>query len=161
MKQTDQYQFNLVEAGDTFSPDPLNENMEKVEAAFTGTKTMVAQLAAEIMTAVGRGGHTARISFGSYVGTGSHGAGSPNFLTFDFKPLLVCAGSTASPQAHLFFYAKSSCEPIGGLTHTSFPTTSVTWGDDGISWYHSGGALYQLNEEDTTYHWVAVGYDAG
>lgn len=35
MQQTKKYQFNLIEPSDTFSPDRLNENMEKVEAALT------------------------------------------------------------------------------------------------------------------------------
>lgn len=34
MQQTEKYQLNLIEKTDTFSPDPLNENMEKVEAAL-------------------------------------------------------------------------------------------------------------------------------
>ena len=34
MQQTEKYQFNLIETSDTFSPDPLNENMEKLEAAL-------------------------------------------------------------------------------------------------------------------------------
>ena len=32
MQQTNQYKLNLIEKTDTFSPDPLNENTEKVEA---------------------------------------------------------------------------------------------------------------------------------
>jgi len=34
MQQTAKYQFNLIEREDVFSPDPLNENMEKVEGAL-------------------------------------------------------------------------------------------------------------------------------
>ena len=36
MQQTTKYQFNLVDATDDFSPDPLNQNMEKVEEALAG-----------------------------------------------------------------------------------------------------------------------------
>lgn len=35
MQQTTNYKLNLIEKTDTFSPDPLNENMEKVEGALT------------------------------------------------------------------------------------------------------------------------------
>ncbi len=35
MQQTEKYQFNLIETSDTFSPDPLNENMEKAEQALS------------------------------------------------------------------------------------------------------------------------------
>ena len=36
MQQTSKYQFNLVDATDDFSPEPLNQNMEKVEEAREG-----------------------------------------------------------------------------------------------------------------------------
>jgi len=32
MQQTKTYKLNLIETSDTFSPDPLNENTEKLEA---------------------------------------------------------------------------------------------------------------------------------
>ena len=38
MQQTSKYQFNLIETGDTFSPDPLNQNMEKVESALDAAR---------------------------------------------------------------------------------------------------------------------------
>ena len=34
VKTTETYHFNLIDKTDTFSPDPLNENMEKVEETF-------------------------------------------------------------------------------------------------------------------------------
>ncbi|MCI8699145.1 MAG: hypothetical protein HFF29_08595 [Oscillospiraceae bacterium] len=34
MQQTNKYKLNLIEKTDTFSPDPLNDNMEKVERAL-------------------------------------------------------------------------------------------------------------------------------
>ena len=34
MQQTNKYKLNLIEKDDTFSPDPLNDNMEKVERAL-------------------------------------------------------------------------------------------------------------------------------
>lgn len=34
MQQTDKYKLNLIEKDDVFSPDALNENMEKVEGAI-------------------------------------------------------------------------------------------------------------------------------
>lgn len=36
MQQTNQYQLNLIETSDTFSPAPLNENAQKLEAALQG-----------------------------------------------------------------------------------------------------------------------------
>ena len=34
MQQTDKYKLNLIETSDTFSPAPLNENAQKLEAAL-------------------------------------------------------------------------------------------------------------------------------
>lgn len=36
MQHTNKYKLNLIEKDDTFSPDPLNDNMEKVEGALEG-----------------------------------------------------------------------------------------------------------------------------
>ncbi len=38
MQQTDQYQLNLIEKDDTFSPDPLNENTRKLEEALRAAR---------------------------------------------------------------------------------------------------------------------------
>ena len=42
MQQTTKYQFNLIETSDTFSPDPLNQNMEKVESALDAVRAEAA-----------------------------------------------------------------------------------------------------------------------
>ena len=34
MQHTDKYKLNLIENSDAFSPDALNENMQKLEAAL-------------------------------------------------------------------------------------------------------------------------------
>ena len=34
MQQTTKYQFKLIEGSDDFSPQPLNDNVEKVEELF-------------------------------------------------------------------------------------------------------------------------------
>ncbi len=36
MQHTEKYQLNLIEKDDVFSPDPLNENVQKVEGALEG-----------------------------------------------------------------------------------------------------------------------------
>ena len=38
MQQTSKYQFNLVDATDDFSPDPLNQNAEKTETLIAGVE---------------------------------------------------------------------------------------------------------------------------
>lgn len=44
MQQTDNYKLNLIETSDTFSPNPLNDNMEKVEAAMDGLDQRIAAI---------------------------------------------------------------------------------------------------------------------
>lgn len=38
MQQSKHYKLNLIEPSDVFSPDPLNQNMEKVEAALDAAR---------------------------------------------------------------------------------------------------------------------------
>lgn len=42
MQQTDKYQLNLIETSDTFSPAPLNENAQKLEAALDAARAEAA-----------------------------------------------------------------------------------------------------------------------
>ena len=46
MQQTSKYQFNLVDATDDFSPEPLNQNAQKTETALTEMEETLAQVAA-------------------------------------------------------------------------------------------------------------------
>lgn len=46
MQQTDKYQLNLIESSDTFSPAPLNENAQKLEAAIAAEAAAGAQACA-------------------------------------------------------------------------------------------------------------------
>ena len=39
MQQTSKYQFNLVDAADDFSPEPLNQNAQKAETLIAGLET--------------------------------------------------------------------------------------------------------------------------
>lgn len=83
MQQTKKYQFNLIEGSDPFSPQPLNENMEKTEAAFAAQQAdAAAQFAA-----------LPRMHLTSYTGDGQ----ATRTFTFPFKPsvvFLVCLYNT-------------------------------------------------------------------
>lgn len=133
MKQTNSYQFNLVESGDTFSPVPLNENMEKVE------------------TALGVGGATCRIATGSYEGTGSHGASYPSSLTFPFKPIVVFLTTETGSNFVVMIRPATRPESEGGAAQ------NITWSDSGITWYATASHAAQFNDSGATYHWVAIG----
>jgi len=133
MKQTNSYQFNLVESGDAFSPAPLNENMEKVEAAL------------------GVGGSTCRIASGSYEGVGEHGTSHPCSITVPFYPTVVIV-TTATGNNHLMLFRPATRpNSAGGASQT------VTWTDSGVSWFTSASDAAQLNDAGVTYYWVAFG----
>lgn len=79
--------MNLIEKDDVFSPDPLNENMEKVEevlsAALTGEtaarEEAVADLDARIEVFEAK-----KLVYGTYVGTGKD-----QTINLGFTPYLV------------------------------------------------------------------------
>ena len=54
MQHTNKYKLNLIEKDDTFSPDPLNDNMEKVEEALE--RETAARQAADAAEAQARAG---------------------------------------------------------------------------------------------------------
>ena len=155
MQQTSKYQFNLVDATDDFSPDPLNQNAEKTETLIAGVESDLAALT----TAVGEGGHNCRIAFGSYQGTGTYGAGSPNSLTFDFCPVAVCVGSSqrASFSGWPTVFLRPC--PVSPPDVSGGSTMAVSWSNHGISWYTTVHSDSQNNSAGYTYYYVAVGYD--
>ena len=137
MQQTNNHQFNLIESADTFSPEPLNENMEKVEAAF-----------AAVNTAMGSGGHTSRIAYGTYVGDGT----GAKTLTFDFYPLVVfltATGSVGHDTMVLIRECKGTVSGAGG------PVARVSWSGNSITYGSSNSDDY--NRTDKTVWFVAIG----
>ena len=44
MKQTDNYQFNIIETADTFSPEKLNENTEDIDKKLAEHETRIASI---------------------------------------------------------------------------------------------------------------------
>ena len=151
MQQTSKYQFKLIEGTDDFSPGPLNDNMEMVEEQFEA----VEEEFSEVMTNLGSGGNTARIIYGSYVGTGTYGAGNPNTLTFDFRPLLLIWGDPVYDQ-----YTTVVC--MRGRDNQPGPNGRITtiWGNNSVSWYHNSSAQEQANSSGVSYPYVAIGDNA-
>ena len=151
MQQTSKYQFKLIEGTDDFSPGPLNDNMEMVEEQFEA----VEEEFSEVMTNLGSGGNTARIIYGSYVGTGTYGAGNPNTLTFDFRPLLLIWGDPVYDQ-----YTTVVC--MRGRDNQPGPNGRIAtiWGNNSVSWYHNSSAQEQANSSGVSYPYVAIGDNA-
>lgn len=112
-------------------------------------------------------GTTARVEHGSYVGTGTHGASSPNSLTFSFKPKAVVITTASGFYGAPVVFVR----PQEGYTTRVFSTGgssaqgsgSVVWSETGVSWHCTWGengqheAVHQLNDGGTTYYYVAIG----
>ena len=114
MQQTNKYKLNLIEKDDTFSPDPLNDNMEKVEralereaAARQAADAAEAQARADADAALDRRIQTIeahKIVFGS-AGNGSTTA------NLGFTPLLLYV--TNGSGGHLLIH--KDYHPYSGL----------------------------------------------
>lgn len=156
MQQTSKYQFKLIEGTDDFSPGPLNDNMEMVEEQFEA----VEEEFSEVMTNLGSGGHNARIAWGTYTGNGNYGAANPTTISPGFYPVVVFVGDAGStgyygwPTTFL-----RGCPNANGVSTHSFQLQNVSWSDTSVSWYHTQYAEYQMNVLNTTYYYVAIGYD--
>lgn len=121
MQQTNKYKLNLIEKDDTFSPDPLNDNMEKVEGALeaeTGARQAAdaaeAQTRADADSALDRRIQTIeahKIVFGS-AGNGSTTA------NLGFTPLLLyVTGMNGAIWIHKDYHPYSGLYIVEGGFH--------------------------------------------
>ena len=93
---------------------------------------------------------------GSYVGTGRTGQSNPNNLSFSFNPKLVLIvenSTTANGMFGVYIYNVMITQNNNG---TSQIKSSLN--QNSLSWYITSGiAENQLNEDSTTYYYVAIG----
>lgn len=82
MQQTETYKLNLIEKKDVFSPDALNENMEKLEVALEG-RTDAADT--EALDARVTALEVHKIAIGHYIGNGE----TNQFIPLPFTPTAV------------------------------------------------------------------------
>lgn len=115
-----------------------------------------------------------KIATGNYVGTGTYGQNNPNTLTFDFEPKILfiqtsdLMASTNNNSYNMYFiygaprritYVSSTASPDENHTIKIY----TVWNSDNVSWYAVGGnniiihAEDQLNEQNITYYYVAIG----
>ena len=151
MKQTKNYQLNLIEGDDIFSPDPLNANAEMTDAALTGLNAELSARIAAISAAMGTGGATARIAFGSYVGKGRSGANNKVTLTFEFQPILVVVMQPDGRHGLIAVRGMSGMPSYFGSENITF-----IWGGSSLS-YYGGNSSGQLDMNGNTYFYMAVG----
>lgn len=102
---------------------------------------------------------------GSYVGTDKFGASYPNTLTLGFRPQMVLIQSQTNSE----FRGKS----MGGfqwmllsagvkkLYTGEGSSTTVTFSDEGVSWYSDAGTAAQCNTGGITYSYVAFSDGGG
>ncbi len=121
MQQTNKYKLNLIEKDDTFSPDPLNDNMEKVEralereaAARQAADAAEAQARADADAALDRRIQTIeahKIVFGS-AGNGS------TMANLGFTPLLLyVTGMNGAIWIHKDYHPYSGLYIVEGGFH--------------------------------------------
>lgn len=146
----------------------------KIDADLSGVAD---QIAAEI-------GARAKITTGSYFGTGKYGSENKNTLSFDFVPRLLLI-SNGHPTGDFFSgnynFARSpfsfgacidwqatidtvngSYENKGGFSAHYNGTTAdcyTTFSNDNktISWYSTSDQYGQLNSSETQYYYIAIG----
>lgn len=147
MQHTNQYQFNLIESGDNFSAQPLNENAEKMETALAEQAETIAQCG------------NCKIFYGEYIGDGAYGRTVTRQITFPFIPKIVIVKDYTQPiyctliavpgQEKVRIFAEYS-----GLTYSD--ELYLTWADDSLSWSAEKGATYALNAEGRKYYYFAI-----
>ena len=173
MKKTDNYSLPQWEKQDFIKMEDFNDAFGKTDAALKANADAAqalqsgkadAQTVSALSKNLGAAGHNARIAWGSYTGTGTTGAASPNTLQFDFKPMLVFVaiakwdGGVNNPTVLMRPRTVGTSRPI--LDSNS--QLNVTWGDKSVSWYKissEGTAYSQLNNLDSKYLYTVIGYD--
>ena len=163
MQHTTKYQFNLVDTTDDFSPAPLNQNAQKTETLLAGMEedlaalegSMESELAA-VTAALGSGGHTARVTYGSYTGTGTYGSDNPITLNCPFKPLAVVIQSHYQNSRTTVYFIRNMTSVISDVYQQY--TMQITWNDQSVSFYSDGSQFAHFNAIGGTYHYVILGY---
>ena len=178
MKKTDNYSLPQWEKQDFIKMEDFNDAFGKTDAALKAHDTALAEKAAATALAaeaenrsaalaalgknLGAAGHNCRIAWGSYTGTGTTGAASPNTLQFDFYPVLVFI-TPVKENAH----AQNPAIFIRGRNRASaYPDSNsnyqitAAWTDNSLSWYNTNSyAGYQLNYDGLVYCYAVLGYD--
>ena len=154
MQQTNQYKLNLIESGDSFSPQPINENTELLDETLSELGQTVDYLNQNHL----------KISVGSYVGNGKNGASTPNTLTFPFTPKIVFIVADAQGcmfGGTIFLYGQTQSTNLGNSVNSSgsayVPRVTLTWTENSVTWYSTYFAEVQMNVSDVTYRYLAIG----
>lgn len=129
MQQTENHKLNLIEPGDPFSPEALNENTQAIDAALT------------------------RFTCGTYTGNGA----SSRMVELPFTPKLVYVGNGVGCIFYYtgyYFYVGGLALP--GLPAMAFSFPLVTIVEGGFQVGHSSDTL-SSNNKGSGYRYFAFG----
>ena len=137
---TENYQLPIWAANDAFLREEFNDAHEKIEDART-------EMAAKIP----------RIAAGSYKGTGEYASGSgfTKTLEFGFSAQLVLIMRSDSNAYLSGVFVRPSPRGICGFGNCEI--VGAVWSETGLTWVSSQDANYQLNANNVTYYWLAIG----
>ena len=123
--------------------EDFNSDNTKTDAALKENADNIAALEAGL---TGKG--NCRIIYGTYNGHGQYGSAHPTSLTFDGKPLAVFVMAQTNNSSTWAPFLPM----IRGIPWASAhgPCT-VTWSENGVSWYHDESASYQLSSGSHCY----------
>lgn len=130
MQKTETYKLNLIEMDDTFSPQPLNENAQKLEDALSGAVDALDRRVAAL--------EAHKLVTGSYTGTGG-----AKTIPLGFDPVLV----------HV--HGASTSGPFGLLAMPGVPATDHS--SIALQIVPGGFTVAQhANSTDYSYYYFAV-----
>ena len=96
-------------------------------------------------------------TWGSYVGTGTYGQANPNTLTFPFQPKLVLIHGSRQAAGFIAAYGVPEVQLFSGVDG-AYGTNSIRWSGNNMSWFQfTANPYYQLNSENQTYYYTAIG----
>ena len=152
MQQTDKYKLNKPGIDDPLAIAPLNENMDKLEAAITAETaaldSRVTVLEAKYFVS------------GTFIGDGQ----SSQFINLGFTPKAVLVvgqdGSTHYNEGHAYHYGGLAI--TGGPSKTRDGLTVLSVEHNGFTvYYQSGGSNWlsyaHSNSSGRVYYYIAIG----
>lgn len=139
MQQTEKYKLNLIETSDTFSPNPLNENAQKLEAALDIKANAADHAALEQRVQALELHHFAA---GTYTGDGN----ASQFIALGFTPEVVMIHP-------VYLYEK-----IGAMCVKDYPHDGMVIVPGGfeVSRTYGGPKTLAANNGGTQYRYVAI-----
>lgn len=159
MQHTSKYQFKLIEGTDSFSPAPLNDNMERIEEKLEELDVGLTEVQEFLES-----GENCKIAWGNYTGNGTYGSSNKNSLTLPFSPkvILIIPSKTAM-ELNANFQGMFGIGLVhagvllntGGYNSTTALTTLSLSGNT-LTWYDTGHAARQFNMA-ATYYYLALG----